>query len=153
VAFALVRPVHPQRISASNCPSLQARRRPAAPARSSLELLTGKAAEPTSEHEQNPGQRGVRATRARRCWPAPGAIVATMLFVQRASSVGDKVAFAAAIVTVVAALWLAMRFSGGIHRVLRDSGVELLTRIAGLLLSAIAVQLIVGAVRALVNQG
>jgi multiple antibiotic resistance protein len=46
-----------------------------------------------------------------------------------------------------------MRFSGAIHRVLRDSEVELLTRIAGLLLSAIAVQLIVGAVRTLVRQG
>ncbi|MGO8883483.1 MAG: MarC family protein [Streptosporangiaceae bacterium] len=116
-----------------------------------LELLTGKAADPV-EHEQNPANVAF-VPLGTPLLAGPGAIVATMLFVQRASSVGDKVAFAAAIVTVVAALWLAMRFSGGIHRVLRDSGVELLTRIAGLLLSAIAVQLIVGAVRALVNQG
>ena len=40
-----------------------------------------------------------------------------------------------------------MRFAEVIHRVLTDNGVELLTRIAGLLLSAIAVQL-VAAVRA-----
>jgi multiple antibiotic resistance protein len=46
-----------------------------------------------------------------------------------------------------------MRFSGVIHRLLRPSGVELLTRIAGLLLSAIAVQLVVGAIRAFVNGG
>ena len=83
----------------------------------------------------------------------PGAIVATMLFVQRVNTVADAFAFAAAIVAVVAMLWLAMRFSGVILRVLKDSGVELLTRIAGLLLSAIAVQLIVGAVRALVRIG
>lgn len=83
----------------------------------------------------------------------PGAIVATMLFVQRIGSVGGAVAFGAAIVAVVAALWLAMRFSGVILRLLRGSGVELLTRIAGLLLSAIAVQLIVDAVRTLVNAG
>jgi multiple antibiotic resistance protein len=63
------------------------------------------------------------------------------------------VAFGVAIVAVVALLWLAMRFSGAILRILRDSGVELLTRIAGLLLSAIAVQLIIGAVRTLVRQG
>ena len=83
----------------------------------------------------------------------PGAIVATMLFVQRIGSVSGAVAFGAAIVAVVAALWLAMRFSGVILRLLRGSGVELLTRIAGLLLSAIAVQLIVDAVRTLIRIG
>jgi len=83
----------------------------------------------------------------------PGAIVATMLFVQRIGSVGGAVAFGAAIVAVVAALWLALRFSGVVLRVLRDSGVELLTRIAGLLLSAIAVQLIVDAVRTMIRIG
>jgi multiple antibiotic resistance protein len=83
----------------------------------------------------------------------PGAIVATMLFVQRIGSVGGGVAFGAAIVAVVAVLWLAMRFSGVILRLLRSSGVELLTRIAGLLLSAIAVQLIVDAVRTLIRIG
>ena len=83
----------------------------------------------------------------------PGAIVATMLFVQRTNGSGDIVAFAVAIGAVIVLLWLAMRFSGVILRVLRESGVELLTRIAGLLLSAIAVQLIIGAVRTLVRQG
>lgn len=83
----------------------------------------------------------------------PGAIVATMLFVQRTNSVGDAVAFGIAIVAVVTVLWLAMRFSGVILRILHDSGVELLTRIAGLLLSAIAVQLIIGAIRTLIKQG
>jgi len=50
-------------------------------------------------------------------------------------------------------LWLTMRFSVVIYRLLRPSGVELLTRIAGLLLSAIAVQLAVGAIRAFVISG
>ena len=35
-----------------------------------------------------------------------------------------------------------MRFALAIHRLLRDNGVELVTRIAGLLLAAIAVQLV-----------
>jgi multiple antibiotic resistance protein len=82
----------------------------------------------------------------------PGAIVATMLFVQRLHSFGEALAFAVALVAVAGALWLAMRFSGAIQRVLHDSGVELLTRIAGLLLSAIAVQLVIGAVRTIVLQ-
>ncbi len=82
----------------------------------------------------------------------PGAIVATMLFVQRVHDFGDGLAFAAALVAVAVALWAAMRYSGFIQRVLHDSGVELLTRIAGLLLSAIAVQLVIGAVRTIVAQ-
>jgi multiple antibiotic resistance protein len=43
---------------------------------------------------------------------------------------------------VAVAAWLSMRFAEVIHRVLTDNGVELLTRIAGLLLSAIAIQLV-----------
>jgi multiple antibiotic resistance protein len=82
----------------------------------------------------------------------PGAIVATMLFVQRTHSFAEVLAFAIALVAVAVALWLAMRFSGTIQRILHDSGVELLTRIAGLLLSAIAVQLVISAVRTIVLQ-
>src|SRR5262245_26554964 len=81
----------------------------------------------------------------------PGAIVATMVFVQRGSTVAQLTAFSVALVAVTLLLWLTMRFSGVIRRVLRASGVELLTRIAGLLLSAIAVQLIVGAIRSFVG--
>jgi multiple antibiotic resistance protein len=116
-----------------------------------LELLTGKAAEPAELERVKANVAFVPLGTP--LLAGPGAIVATMLFVQRTHSAGQVTAFAAAIIVVVVVLWLAMRFSGAIHRVLRDSGVELLTRIAGLLLSAIAVQLIIGAVRALVRQG
>jgi multiple antibiotic resistance protein len=75
------------------------------------------------------------------------------VFVQRAGTVAQYTAFAIALVAVTVLLWLTMRFSGVIHRLLRPSGVELLTRIAGLLLSAIAVQLMVGAIRAFVSGG
>lgn len=116
-----------------------------------LQLLTGQAADPAS---QAPARGNVAfVPLGTPLLAGPGAIVATMLFVQRTSSVADGVAFGLAIVAVIAVLWLALRFSGVILRVLRDSGVELLSRIAGLLLSAIAVQLIIGAVRALVRQG
>jgi hypothetical protein len=43
-----------------------------------------------------------------------------------------------------------MRFSLPILRLIRESGVLLVTRIAGLLLSAIAVQLVADAVRAFI---
>ena len=44
-----------------------------------------------------------------------------------------------------------MRYSVVILRILRESGILLLTRIAGLLLAAIAVQLVADAVRAFVE--
>lgn len=116
-----------------------------------LELLTGKSAEPAELEQATANVAFVPLGTP--LLAGPGAIVATMLFVQRIGSVGTGVAFSAAIVAVVVMLWLAMRFSGVVLAVLKRSGVELLTRIAGLLLSAIAVQLIVDAVRALIRTG
>jgi multiple antibiotic resistance protein len=43
---------------------------------------------------------------------------------------------------VALSVWLAMRFALLIHRLLTDNGVGLATRISGLLLAAIAVQLV-----------
>ena len=117
----------------------------------SLQLLTGQASDPAELERSKANVAFVPLGTP--LLAGPGAIVATMLFVQRTNGRGDIVAFGLAIVAVVAVLWLAMRFSCAILRVLRDSGAELLTRIAGLLLSAIAVQLIIGAVRTLVRQG
>ena len=81
----------------------------------------------------------------------PGAIVATMVFVQRSDESADYLAIAAAIIAVHVLLWIFMRYSVVILRILRESGILLLTRIAGLLLAAIAVQLVADAVRAFVE--
>jgi multiple antibiotic resistance protein len=72
----------------------------------------------------------------------PGAIVATIVFVRRADGLGDWLAIVAGIVAVHVVLYLALRFATVILRVIREGGVLLVTRISGLLLSAIAVQLI-----------
>ncbi|MGO9220954.1 MAG: MarC family protein, partial [Streptosporangiaceae bacterium] len=69
----------------------------------------------------------------------PGAIVASMLFVQRIHNGARVAASRLALCAVIVVLWLAMRFCGLVQRVPRDSGMELLSRISGLLLSAIAV--------------
>jgi multiple antibiotic resistance protein len=83
----------------------------------------------------------------------PGAIVATIVFVRRASGFPDVAAIAAGLVAVHLVLYLALRFSVGIIRIIRESGIVLLTRISGLLLTAIAVQLIANAVRGFVQAG
>ena len=82
----------------------------------------------------------------------PGAIVATIVFVERVDRWQEAAALAAGIVAVHVMLWLSMRYSVAIIRVIRDSGVTLITRIAGLLLSAIAVQLVADAVIAFVQE-
>jgi len=116
-----------------------------------LQLLTGSYTEPTEAERTRVNVAFVPLGTP--LLAGPGAIVATMVFVRRADVAAQFVAFAVALVAVSVLLWLTMRFSGVIHRVLRPSGVELITRIAGLLLSAIAVQLIVGAIRAFVTGG
>ncbi|HTW18647.1 MAG TPA: MarC family protein [Mycobacteriales bacterium] len=72
----------------------------------------------------------------------PGAIVATIVFVRRAHGFDDALAITCGILAVHIVLYLSLRFSGVILRVIRDGGVSLITRISGLLLSAIAVQLV-----------
>jgi multiple antibiotic resistance protein len=81
----------------------------------------------------------------------PGAIVATMLAVRRAEGTGGYVAVAGGLLAVILIVWLFLRYAGQVHRVLRDSGTMLVTRIAGLLLSAIAVQMVADSVRAFVS--
>ena len=112
-----------------------------------LELLTGNAKEPEAQDSVNVALVPLGTP----LLAGPGAIVATMLFVQRADGVGEQLSVAAAIVAVHVVLFLVLRFAGFIRRVLRDGGVTLITRIAGLLLSAIAVQLVADAVRAFVE--
>ncbi|MGW1057053.1 MarC family protein [Micromonospora sp. NBC_01412] len=113
-----------------------------------LELLTGKADDPTQQSTSNIALVPLGTP----LLAGPGAIVATMLFVQRADGATDYSAIAAAIVAVMLTVWLVLRFSGGIVKILRPGGIEVLTRIAGLLLAAIAVQLIADAVAAFVTQ-
>ncbi|MCC2335804.1 MarC family protein [Cellulomonas wangsupingiae] len=109
-----------------------------------MELLTGKM-------DTNEGYEGTQGNVAlvplgTPLLAGPGAIVATMVYVQQSTEPSDWVALGLGIVLVHVCLWLSMRFAGSIHRVLKDSGTMLVSRIAGLLLAAIAVQLLADAV-------
>lgn len=81
----------------------------------------------------------------------PGAIVASMLFVQRVEEPSDWLALAVGFALICLTLWLSMRFAGFVHKLLGESGTILITRIAGVLLAAIAVQLVADAVTAFVQ--
>jgi multiple antibiotic resistance protein len=111
-----------------------------------LELLTGNEKEPTAAAGTNVALVPLGTP----LLAGPGAIVATMLFSRDVHSWAGFAAVALGIVLVHGALWATMRFSLPILRLIRESGVLLVTRIAGLLLSAIAVQLVADAVRAFI---
>jgi len=78
----------------------------------------------------------------------PGAIVTTMLYVQKADGTDQLTSFAVAIIAVHLIIGLTFMFSTKILALIKESGVDLLARIAGLLLSAIAVEMIVSAIKA-----
>jgi multiple antibiotic resistance protein len=113
-----------------------------------LQLLTGK----TDTPEEQGGTSNVALVPiGTPLLAGPGAIVATMLFVRRADGFADYTLIGIAILLVMLTVWLVLRFSGVIVALLRPAGIEVLTRIAGLLLAAIAVQLIADAVAAFVE--
>ena len=78
----------------------------------------------------------------------PGAIVTTMLYVQKSEGNDQLAALAIAIFAVHFLIGLTFMFSTKILSVIKDSGVEMLARIAGLLLSAIAVEMIISSIKA-----
>jgi multiple antibiotic resistance protein len=111
-----------------------------------LELLTGKESEQVASSETNVALVPLGTP----LLAGPGAIVATMVFSKKVDGFGEFAAVGLGVILVHVALWLAMRFSLPILRLIREGGVLLVTRIAGLLLSAIAVQMVADAVRAFI---
>lgn len=82
----------------------------------------------------------------------PGAIAATIVFVRQAGGqLGSYIALAAAIITVHLVLLVFLRSAGFVIKVVKESGILLLAKIAGLLLAAIAVQLVADAVRGFIT--
>ncbi|WP_232524695.1 MarC family protein [Nocardioides mangrovicus] len=114
-----------------------------------LQLLTGQEEEMTANANTNVALVPLGTP----LLAGPGAIVATMVFARQVDAFGDFSAVGLGVIGVHVTLWLAMRFSLPILRLLRESGVLLVTRISGLLLSAIAVQMVADAVRAFIEAG
>jgi multiple antibiotic resistance protein len=103
-----------------------------------LDLLMGKSEDPVSHDGVNVAIVPLGTP----LMAGPGAIVATMLAVQRSPGVAGYLTVALALVTVMFLVWVFLRYAGLIRAVLRESGTVLASRIAGLLLSAIAVQMV-----------
>lgn len=107
-----------------------------------LDLLTGK----TDEPKQTKGVNVALVPLGMPLLAGPGAIVSVILAVQKAGGVAGQISVWSAILAIHVVLWLVMRYSLLIIRVIKDGGVVLVTRLAGMMLSAIAVQQIINGV-------
>ncbi len=109
----------------------------------SLELLTGK----DSSGDKTKDVNVALVPLGTPLLAGPGAIVTTIVFVQHAYTVEMKLALAAAIVAVHIAIGLTLMFSTKLVGLIKESGITLIARIAGLLLAAIAVEMIVQSIK------
>ncbi|MGH3432939.1 MAG: MarC family protein [Thermocrispum sp.] len=116
-----------------------------------LDLLTGReSAQPHAQEDVNVALVPLGTP----LLAGPGAIAATIVFVREAEGhISAYLALGAAIVVVHLALFLCLRFAGGLIKLIRESGITLLAKIAGLLLAAIAVQLIAESVQGFMAAG
>ena len=117
-----------------------------------LQLLTGQ----ESEAMADAGVNVAMVPLGTPLLAGPGAIVAMMLAVQQAGGAAGAAGYLAvglALLATMLVVYVFLRFATVVRRVLRESGTMLATRIAGLLLSAIAVQMVASAVRAFVTTG
>ncbi|MFD3514305.1 MarC family protein [Streptomyces sp. NPDC058657] len=112
-----------------------------------LDLLTGKNEEPTQTKDVNVALVPLGMP----LLAGPGAIVSVILAVQHNGSVTGQISVWSAIIAMHVVLWLVMRFSLVIIRVIKEGGVVLVTRLAGMMLSALAVQQIINGITQVVQ--
>jgi MarC family membrane protein len=84
----------------------------------------------------------------------PGAMASLLILVGQAKGEAGKLAAVFGMTALVLGLtWLALRLSGQVGRVLRRTGVNVVTRVLGVLLAALAVQYVADGVRGLLRAG
>jgi multiple antibiotic resistance protein len=111
----------------------------------SLQLLTGRIEEIDASTNKNVALVPLGTP----LLAGPGAIVATMIFVKQVDSPAYAIGLIAAVVAVHITIAIALMASTKILAIIKDSGVTLVARIAGLLLAAIAVQMLADAIKIL----
>ena len=83
----------------------------------------------------------------------PGAIVTTIIYAQNAENNSYRLALLIAIIAVHVVIALTLIYATKIFGLIKESGVTLFARIAGLLLAAIAVEMIANAIKGLFSLG
>jgi multiple antibiotic resistance protein len=83
----------------------------------------------------------------------PGAIAATMVYMSAADTAVEVVAVVAALLVALAVVYVALRSAARLAGVLKQNGIDLLSRVVGVLLAAIAVQLVASGIQEWVRHG
>lgn len=83
----------------------------------------------------------------------PGAIATTMVYMRQADGVWEGLTVVLGLFGALLLVYLALRYAGVVGRVLRENGIHVLSRIVGLLLTAIAVQLVAEGIQEWVRHG
>jgi multiple antibiotic resistance protein len=81
----------------------------------------------------------------------PGVIAATMVFMVGDGdglTLANQLAVVLAIAAALAVVYVTLRYAGHLERLLKENGIHLITRVVGMLLLAISVELVATAVRA-----
>ena len=81
----------------------------------------------------------------------PGAIVTTIVYFQQADTALQWFSVLAGMAAALSVVLFFLRFSGFVTKLVRPAGVILLARVAGMLLAAVAVQMIADSVTAVVR--
>jgi multiple antibiotic resistance protein len=83
----------------------------------------------------------------------PGAIAATMVYMSAADTAVEVVAVVAALLVALTVVYVALRSAARLAGVLKQNGIDLLSRVVGVLLAAIAVQLVASGIQEWVRHG
>lgn len=110
-----------------------------------LEMLRGMDSEPTASQDV------ALVPLATPLVAGPGTIATAIVLSRRNGGADGRIAVIGAIVAALAVVWIGLATAERLARVIPDSVVQFLTRVFGLLLSAIAVQLVVDGVSGLVD--
>ena len=111
----------------------------------SLDLLKGH-----NEHESNNAEKNLALVPlGTPLLAGPGAIVTIMLFAQDVNGSAMTLALALAVVGAHLVIGVTLMFSTHVVRIIRESGVMLLAKVAGLLTAAIAFEMLMSGIKGL----
>ena len=106
-----------------------------------------------SELVRHPGTNAAFVPLGTPLLAGPGAIAAVMVFARQVDDVGEAAAVVLALMAVLVVVYLALRYAAGLVGLLGENGIELLSKVVGLLLAAIAVQMVATGIESWVKHG
>jgi multiple antibiotic resistance protein len=83
----------------------------------------------------------------------PGAIAATMLAVAEADDLGGRISVWSALLVALLVVFLGMRFASVLGRLMRPTLIDLVSRVLGIIVAAIGVQLLAAAIEVWITEG